>query len=43
MKWYSMLKKDFKVNRGGVKVIYILKPPIGLLQFKTEICNREVA
>ncbi len=44
LKWYSMLRKDFKVNRGGVKSdLYILKPPTGLLQFKTEICNKEVA
>lgn len=44
LKWYSMLKEDYKVNRGGVKYrIYVLRPPVSLLQFEMETCNREVA
>jgi len=44
LKWYSMLKEEFKTNQGGVKgSIYILKPLFILLHCKTEICNMEAA
>lgn len=44
LKWYSILKEDFEIKRGGVKSRrYILGPPIYLLQLGTvKTCKRKV-